>query len=51
MARVDKYRAYAAECVRLAQIATDLNHKAKLLKMAEYWRDLVEKAEREERDR
>jgi hypothetical protein len=46
MADVERYRRYAAECLRIAQQAMDENQKALLLQMAEHWRRLAEKAER-----
>jgi len=37
------YRRYAAECVRLAQLVDDPTDKARLLNMAETFRELAEK--------
>jgi hypothetical protein len=37
------YRRYAAECVRLAQQVADPDDKARLLDMAETFRELAEK--------
>ena len=37
------YRRYAAECVRLAQQVADPNDKARLLDMAETFRELADK--------
>ena len=37
------YRRYAAECVRLAQQVADLEDKARLLDMAETFRELADK--------
>lgn len=37
------YRRYAAECVRLAQQVADLDDKARLLDMAETFRELADK--------
>jgi len=39
------YRRYAAECVRLAQQVADSEDKARLLDMAETFRELAEKSE------
>ena len=44
MKRAEKYRHYAAECVRVAQQITILSDKAMLLDIAEKWRSLAEKA-------
>ena len=46
MLRADEYRRYAAECLRIAQQAFDPAEKARLVDMAEKWRELAEKAER-----
>jgi hypothetical protein len=45
---VEQYKKYAAECVRLAQQATDGAHKARLLEMAEAWQRLADQAARRE---
>ena len=45
MSRVDEYRRYAAECLRIAQETSDPETKARLLNMAQKWRELSEKAE------
>ena len=45
MSRVDEYRRYAAECLRIAQETSDPEPKARLLNMAQKWRELGEKAE------
>jgi hypothetical protein len=45
MSRVDDYRRYAAECLRIAQETCDPEAKARLLDMAQKWRELGEKAE------
>jgi hypothetical protein len=50
MSRADEYRDYAARCVRLAQRTTNPADKAMLLQMAETWRRLAEKIERESPD-
>jgi hypothetical protein len=39
------YRRYAAECVRLAQQVADSDDKARLLDMAETFRELADKNE------
>jgi hypothetical protein len=39
------YRRYAAECVRLAQQVADPEDKARLIDMAETFRELAEKHE------
>jgi hypothetical protein len=49
MARADEYRRYATECIRVAQVTAIPEHKAMLLQMAQKWRELAEKAERETR--
>jgi hypothetical protein len=41
----DRYRNYAAECLRVAQATTDAGSRARLLEMAEAWRKLAENAE------
>jgi hypothetical protein len=46
----DKFREYAAECLRLAQNAIDDDDRARLLSMAAAWRELAQKLENEERD-
>jgi hypothetical protein len=48
MAVEDDYRRYAAECLALAKTASDPNDKARLLQMAQAWRDLADKRERNE---
>lgn len=39
---------YAQECIRLAQQASDAGTKARLLQMAQAWRDLAEKSKNDE---
>jgi hypothetical protein len=39
------YRRYAAECVRLAQQVADPDDKARLLDMAETFRELADKTD------
>jgi hypothetical protein len=46
MARADEYRRHAAECLRVAQRVSDPNDKALLVQMAERWRELAEKVEK-----
>ena len=43
MARTDRYKQFAAECVRVAQQASNPNDKAMLLEMADTWLKLAEK--------
>ena len=43
MASKDDYLHFAAECIALAQRAADQNDKARLLQMAQAWRDLADK--------
>ena len=45
MASDDEYHRYAAECLALAQRTTDPNDKARLLDMAQAWRELAQKRE------
>jgi hypothetical protein len=45
MAFGDDYRRYAAECLALAQKTSNADDKARLLQMAQVWRDLVDKHE------
>ena len=40
-----QYAQYAAECLRIAQHATDSSQKALLLAMAQAWQRLAEQAE------
>lgn len=49
MARVDEYRRYAAECIRVAQQSPDPSDKTILLDIAQKWRELAHKLEAEER--
>jgi hypothetical protein len=46
MARVGEYRHYAAECLRIAQETCDPEEKARLVDMAQRWRELSKKAEK-----
>jgi hypothetical protein len=50
MSRAGQYRRYAAECLRLASSRDDVSEKAALVQMAEQWRRLAERAEKEERE-
>lgn len=43
MALVDEYRRYAEECVALAHGLSDPADRARLLQMAQAWRDLAHK--------
>ena len=43
-AQVDRYKEYAAECLRIAQDTNDHDQKARLLEMAEAWQRLAEAA-------
>jgi hypothetical protein len=43
MASVDEYLQYAEQCVALAAKALNAADKARLLQMAQAWRDLSEK--------
>jgi hypothetical protein len=45
MGKVEQYRHYAAECLRLAQQTSVAAEKDTLLGMAEAWRRLAERAE------
>jgi hypothetical protein len=47
-AAVERYRAFAAECLRLAQQSADAGHKARLLEMAEAWQRLADQAAKRE---
>jgi hypothetical protein len=40
-----RYRRYAAECIRLAQLSRDQKEKNVLLQMAETWQRLADEAE------
>ena len=41
----ERYRRYAADCLKMAQSAANDGDKARLLQMAETWRHLAELAE------
>jgi hypothetical protein len=51
MVRVERYRHYAVECVRLARESDCVAEKHLLLQMAEQWRRLAERAEKDEKKR
>jgi len=44
MTQEERYKALAAECLRLAQQSANPQDKALLLQMAETWRELAERA-------
>ena len=46
MSRVELYRTYAAECLRIAQVVAEHGHRASLIEMARLWHELADKAER-----
>ncbi len=45
MGKAERYRRYAAECIRLAKKSQDPEEKEILLGMAEAWRRLSERPE------
>jgi hypothetical protein len=45
MSGAERYRGYAAECVRLAQLSSNPADKALLVEMAENWIRMAERAE------
>jgi hypothetical protein len=45
MSWAERYRGYAAECVRLAQLSGNPADKALLVEMAENWVRMAERAE------
>jgi hypothetical protein len=47
MASVDEYLQYAKQCVALAAKSSNAADKARLLQMAQAWRDLSEKRDNE----
>jgi hypothetical protein len=51
MARVERYRHYAVECLRLARESESIAEKNVLLQMAEHWKRLAECAEKDEKRR
>ena len=48
MSKAEEYRQSAAECVRMAQHATNEADKLSLLQMAEIWRELANRLEEED---
>ena len=50
MATADEYRAFAAKCLAVAQGISDQDDKARLIEMAQAWRDLADKLEAAARD-
>jgi hypothetical protein len=45
MSAPEEYRAFAAKCLTLAQSISDPDDKARLVEMAQAWRDLADKLE------
>jgi hypothetical protein len=45
MKSFERYRRYAADCLKMAQSAANDGDKAQLLQMAETWRQLAEVAQ------
>ena len=45
---VQRYKEYAAECLRIAQQTNDGHQKVRLLEMADAWKRLAEAAGRRE---
>jgi hypothetical protein len=50
MNSIERYRRYAADCIKMARSAANDGDKARLLQMAETWRHLAELAEAKARD-
>ena len=50
MASVEKYLQYAAQCVALAAKSSDSGDKARLLQMAQAWRDLSTKRDDDQKE-
>jgi hypothetical protein len=50
MHRAEEYRRYAAECLRVAQHSNDPHDKSLLLEMAQRWRELADRVERQNGD-
>jgi hypothetical protein len=48
MQRAEEYRRYAAECIRVAHQSTDPHDKSLLLEMAQRWRELAARVERQD---
>jgi hypothetical protein len=42
---IERYRRYAADCLKMAKSVSNDGDKARLLQMAETWRQLAERAE------
>ena len=51
MSKAERYREYAAACVRLARRTKDGNEKALLLQMAESWRQLADLDKQEQQNK
>jgi hypothetical protein len=51
MTLANRYREFAAECVRVARQSSDPDDKALLLEMAEAWRRLAERAGKAENEK
>ena len=47
MTLAEMYRTHSAECVALAQKAQSTEDRARLLQMAQAWRELAERHERD----
>ena len=47
MSRADEYRKYAADCIRVAQRSNNSDDEAMLVHMAQKWRELADKVERQ----
>ena len=47
MTRMELYRHYAAECIRIAQEVSDPAHRVTLIEMAQLWRNLLDRMEKE----
>ena len=50
MTLAEMYRTHAAECVALAQKARTSEDRARLLQMAQAWRELAERQESDQRN-
>ena len=50
MSRADRYRQFAAECLRVAQQSSSADDKAMLLEMAKTWRQLTDRASKAGKD-
>ena len=49
MTSADLYRRYAADCIRVAQQINNATDKATLLQMAEIWRNMAERIEKNQK--